>query len=130
MEENDIKKLENDQNLFEESYKIKNKDTGETYDIRIKEDMNRLNETLDLFNKVFLNTEKGTWGNYYLYKEKLKNKFYNYCEKGLIHKVAKMLDRNNAPDKIPNINEKYSNSYTVLHKSIDNSKISVKIREY
>ena len=116
---NIIYMMENNNSVetVEDSYKIKNKETGETFDVRIKEDMERLNLTLQKFDKFNKNDDYDFWEDYI---DKLKVKLYHACDIGNTDIVRNLLDKNKSDDRIPNVNEKYSNNYTVLHKAVHN----------
>jgi hypothetical protein len=53
--------------------------------------------------------------------EKINTKFFKACERGEIEKILALLGKTIAPDRRPNINEKYMHNYTVLHIAITNS---------
>jgi hypothetical protein len=103
------------------NFTIKNLDSGEIYDIRIKEDSIKIDDHLTKIGTVSVEKIQYVIENMKI-QEKINTKFFKYVEKGDHDKVLKMLNKNLSEDRRPNVNETYLHNYTVLHIAISNGK--------
>ena len=107
--------------MDDEEFYIKDKDTGSIYDIRNPVDKIKLNKSLDLLKTFSVKNNINYWLECKKIKEKIRTSLFKSCEKADIETIENLLSEYNAPDRIPNINEKYLHDYTVLHISVSNS---------
>ncbi len=104
-------------------FMIRDRDTGKIFDLRNPSDYKKVNTDLEKLSNYNLNQEdKKFYVECYKLNQKIRTKFFKYCERGEISKIKQLLDTRRSPDLIAPINEKYMHGFTVLHVAVSNSK--------
>jgi hypothetical protein len=104
-----------------ENFKIRNLDSGETYDIRNNEDYLKFETEISSMNRHSLQKLNYMIGNKKI-KEKINLNLFKACESGDLEKINFLLNKKTSNDRIPDKNEKYLHDFTVLHIAITNRK--------
>jgi ankyrin repeat protein len=102
-------------------FRIKDLDTGTSYDIRNNEDSIKLENEISRINRLSLIKMNYKIENKKI-KEKINTKFFKACERGDLEKVNLILNKKSSEDRMPDINEKFLHDFTVLHIAITNRK--------